>query len=268
MDIAIDAALGDTVVVAPSVQVVTRAPDVAVGRPLEFQTHLLACCANAPNANGCSLCCEAFWCPCCTIERNTRALELPPNTVPCQNGIGGAYCAIVMTQWIVGTILSGFTYGGTMWCTPWFVNWGAFVAAPVRDETKRRYGIRPVNCCSDSWWATLFCPWCAMVQESREHMYRQAGRLRGDRRPIVTYVQQPSVVVHHGYATQPRPVYYANAPPPQTVYYANAPPPQTVYYPNSPPPQTVYYPNSPPRVVVASGQPVNPPQQQPPPRGK
>ena len=195
--------------VAPAPQVVTRRLDDAeVPRPGGFQTDLCACCADAPGGGGCGLCCETGWLPCVAIDRNVAAMALPPGSVPCQGSIGGAYCAIVCAQFVLGQVVSAFTAGATTALQlPFICNWAAVLSAPVRDATRRRYAIPTTGSCAESsWWPHLFCSWCALAQEAREHLWRQRGRLGADRRPVVVYAHQLGVGYTHGYATHGQPI--------------------------------------------------------------
>ncbi|GIL90911.1 hypothetical protein Vretimale_17133 [Volvox reticuliferus] len=114
---------------------------------------------------GPNMCCLSLWCPC--IQYGLLLEQLPPGSVMCAGSAAGG-CALFCVLWLLGDLLGAalLTKVFTLPCT-------AFVHMQIRGYIRRKYGIQshPIH----DFFITWCCAPCALCQEAREAVIRQAA---------------------------------------------------------------------------------------------
>ncbi|GIL57698.1 hypothetical protein Vafri_12862 [Volvox africanus] len=132
---------------------------------------------------GPNMCCLSLWCPC--IQYGLLLEQLPPGSVICAGSAAGG-CALFCVLWLLGDLLGAalLTKVFTLPCT-------ALVHTQIRGYIRRKYGIQshPIH----DFFITWCCAPCALCQEAREAVIRQAAEREDQARTPLLMSRSSSV---------------------------------------------------------------------------
>ncbi|GLI67884.1 hypothetical protein VaNZ11_012175 [Volvox africanus] len=132
---------------------------------------------------GPNMCCLSLWCPC--IQYGLLLEQLPPGSVMCAGSATGG-CALFCVLWLLGDLLGAalLTKVFTLPCT-------ALVHTQIRGYIRRKYGIQshPIH----DFFITWCCAPCALCQEAREAVIRQAAEQEDQARTPLLMSRSSSV---------------------------------------------------------------------------
>ncbi|KAG2483657.1 hypothetical protein HYH03_017460 [Edaphochlamys debaryana] len=138
----------------------------------DWSTELHDVCGEP---GGFNMFCLSTWCPC--MQYGMLMEQLPPGSAPCAGSVAGG-CAAFCVLWLLGDLLGAvlLTKVVTLPCT-------ALVHCQARGYIRRKYNIQshPLH----DFFITWCCGPCALCQEARELVVREAADREDSNRPIL-----------------------------------------------------------------------------------